>query len=247
MSDTTIRLLLPYILAAQAQKHVTHNEALRRLDGLINLTVKDRTRTAPPVTPTEGQAHLVAGGASGLWAGWSGDIAVWTDGSWLRLPAQPGWRLWVIDEGVMLVRIGTNWLSLDVAMGLVTRAANVVLAQGATGSNTGLGIIDATVSAMTGSAVTTSLILPANTLILGVTARVSTTIAGATGFALGIAGEPELFGAGSGPDTGTEAVGVIGPRVLTTATPVVVAAEGGSFTSGALQLACHTLTLGAPT
>ena len=35
MSDTTTRLLLPYILAAQAQKHVTHNEALRRLDGLV--------------------------------------------------------------------------------------------------------------------------------------------------------------------------------------------------------------------
>ncbi|WP_299364596.1 hypothetical protein [uncultured Paracoccus sp.] len=29
MSDATTHLLLPYILAAQAQKHVTHNEALR--------------------------------------------------------------------------------------------------------------------------------------------------------------------------------------------------------------------------
>ena len=247
MSDTTTRLLLPYILAAQAQKHVTHNEALRRLDGLINLTVSDRTRTTPPANPTEGQAHLVAGGANGLWAGWSGDIAVWTDGAWLRLPGQPGWRLWIIDEGLMLVRIGTGWLSLDVAMGLVTRAANVVLAQSATGGTTNLGIIDASVSVMTGSAVTTSLILPAKALILGVTARVTTTIAGATGFALGIAGEPEMFGAGYAPNTGTEAAGVIGPRVLTTATPVVVTAEGGSFTGGGLQLACHTLTLGAPT
>ena len=33
MSDATTHLLLPYILAAQAQKHVTHNEALRILDG----------------------------------------------------------------------------------------------------------------------------------------------------------------------------------------------------------------------
>lgn len=247
MSDTTTRLLLPYILSAQAQKHVTHNEALRRLDGLINLTVADRTRTTPPANPTEGQAHLVASAASGLWAGWSGDIAVWTDGAWLRLPAQPGWRLWVIDEGVMLVRIGTNWLSLDVAMGLVTRAANVVLAQGAAGGTTNLEIIDATVSGLSGADVITSLVLPANGLILGVTARVSTPIAGATGFALGIAGEPELFGAGYAPNTGTEAVGAIAPRVFATATPVVVTAEGGSFTGGALQLACHTLTLGAPT
>ena len=32
MSDTTTHLGLPYLLAAQAQKHVTHNEALRLLE-----------------------------------------------------------------------------------------------------------------------------------------------------------------------------------------------------------------------
>ena len=43
MSDATTHLLLPYILAAQAQKHVTHNEALRILDGV---TVKRVLNTA---------------------------------------------------------------------------------------------------------------------------------------------------------------------------------------------------------
>ncbi|MFN3616345.1 MAG: glycoside hydrolase TIM-barrel-like domain-containing protein, partial [Rubrimonas sp.] len=42
VSDATTHLLLPYILAAQAQKHVTHNEALRILDGLVQLSVLDR-------------------------------------------------------------------------------------------------------------------------------------------------------------------------------------------------------------
>jgi hypothetical protein len=36
MSDITTHLLLPYILASQAQKHVTHNEALR-LPGIYSL------------------------------------------------------------------------------------------------------------------------------------------------------------------------------------------------------------------
>lgn len=48
MSDTTTHLGLPYLLAAQAQKHVTHNEALRLLDAMVLLSVLDRTRTAPP-------------------------------------------------------------------------------------------------------------------------------------------------------------------------------------------------------
>ena len=51
MSDATTHLLLPYILAAQAQKHVTHNEALRLLDGLVQLSVLDRDLTAPPGSP----------------------------------------------------------------------------------------------------------------------------------------------------------------------------------------------------
>ena len=34
--DQTSRLALPYLLPNQAQKHVTHNEALRRLDALVH-------------------------------------------------------------------------------------------------------------------------------------------------------------------------------------------------------------------
>ncbi|WP_371068358.1 DUF2793 domain-containing protein, partial [Salmonella enterica] len=42
------------ILPAQAQKHVTHNEALRILDIIVQLAVLDRTRSAAPATPAEG-------------------------------------------------------------------------------------------------------------------------------------------------------------------------------------------------
>ena len=54
MSDTTTHLLLPYILTAQAQKHVTHNEALRLLDGLVQLSVLDRNLNSPPGSPADG-------------------------------------------------------------------------------------------------------------------------------------------------------------------------------------------------
>jgi hypothetical protein len=42
MSDTTPNLTLPYIVAAQAQKHVTHSEAIRMLDALLQIAVVDR-------------------------------------------------------------------------------------------------------------------------------------------------------------------------------------------------------------
>ena len=59
MSDATTHLLLPYILAAQAQKHVTHNEALRVLDNLVQLAVLDRDLNAPPGAPAEGDRYIV--------------------------------------------------------------------------------------------------------------------------------------------------------------------------------------------
>ena len=49
MSNTP-NLSLPYILPGQAQKHVTHNEAITALDAITQLAVLDRTRTAPPET-----------------------------------------------------------------------------------------------------------------------------------------------------------------------------------------------------
>ena len=109
MSDNTTNLLLPYLMAAQAQKHVTHNEALRLLDGLVQLSVKSRVLTAPPASPADGDRYIVGSGATGSWAGWDLNVAFWTDGAWLRLPPREGWRAWVEDEAVLLVRNGAVW------------------------------------------------------------------------------------------------------------------------------------------
>lgn len=63
MPDDSPILSLPYILPTQAQKHVTHNEALRMLDAIVQLVVQDRSRTVPPAYPAEGDRHIVAAGA----------------------------------------------------------------------------------------------------------------------------------------------------------------------------------------
>lgn len=109
MSDITTHLLLPYILASQAQKHATHNEALRLLDAMVQLSVLDRTRTTPPVSPTDGDRHIVASGASGLWVGWDLNVAFWVDGVWMRLVPRPGWLAWVADEAAFVVWNGSSW------------------------------------------------------------------------------------------------------------------------------------------
>jgi hypothetical protein len=109
MSDTSTHLSLPYLLASQAPKHVTHNEALRLLDGLVQLAVLDRDLTTPPGSPADGDRYIVASSATGDWAGWDDSVAYWVDGAWMRLGPRPGWRVWVEDESLLLVFGGPAW------------------------------------------------------------------------------------------------------------------------------------------
>lgn len=109
MPDDSPILSLPYILPAQAQKHVTHNEALRKLDAIVQLVVQDRTRVAPPASPVEGDRHIIAAGAGGPWAGQSGRVALFQDGDWAFLTPLAGWRAYVLDEGAMAVWDGLTW------------------------------------------------------------------------------------------------------------------------------------------
>lgn len=111
--ETTVNLDLPYIMPAQAQKHVTHNEALRMLDALVQLSVASRGLSAAPMSPAEGERHIVDADANGAWDGWDGDVAVYVDGAWMRLTPLPGWRAWVEDEGRLLVYSGSAWEQPD--------------------------------------------------------------------------------------------------------------------------------------
>ncbi len=109
MPDDSPILSLPYILPSQAQKHVTHNEALRILDAVVQLTVWDRTRTAPPPAPQIGDRHLVAAAATGPWAGQSGRLALWETAGWAFFAPNAGWQAHVLAEGETVVFDGTVW------------------------------------------------------------------------------------------------------------------------------------------
>jgi hypothetical protein len=76
MPETTVALGLPLLLAEQAQKHVTHNEALRALDAIVQLAVKDRDLTVAPPSPSEGDRYIVAASPTGIWSGHATGIAV---------------------------------------------------------------------------------------------------------------------------------------------------------------------------
>ncbi len=108
MTDTA-NLGLPFIEGSQAQKHVTHNDALRILDAAIQIAVLDRTLTTPPALPDDGDRHIVAIGASGHWSGRDDAIATWQDGVWVFLAPKAGWCVWSVADSAMFVYDGTAW------------------------------------------------------------------------------------------------------------------------------------------
>jgi hypothetical protein len=109
MSDTTTLLNLPYIMPSQAQKHVTHNEALRALDAILHIRVEDRGLNEPPATPSEGERHLLGSAPTGSFAGQAGKIAAFQDGAWFFHSPRPGWLVWDAADGALIVFDGIEW------------------------------------------------------------------------------------------------------------------------------------------
>ncbi|MFO7297084.1 MAG: DUF2793 domain-containing protein [Pseudomonadota bacterium] len=106
----TPNLKLPYIAPAQAQKHVTHNEAIRALDALVHIGVEDRDLAEPPAEPADGARYIVAAGASGAWAEHENEIAAFQDGAWAFYVPREGWTAWVADEDLLVAWNGMSWV-----------------------------------------------------------------------------------------------------------------------------------------
>ena len=107
MSDLSIRLGLPYLQPSQAQKHVTHNEALQVLDILVQLVVEDFYANQPPGTPVEGQIWALGASPIGDWAGKGLHLACWLQGAWVFIAPQTGWRATLGTE--MRIWDGSQW------------------------------------------------------------------------------------------------------------------------------------------
>ncbi|MDZ4112108.1 MAG: DUF2793 domain-containing protein [Brevundimonas sp.] len=119
MSDTSARLGLPYLAAGQMQKHVTLNEALTRLDGLVQCCVTSRSLAAQPEAPANGALYILPDDAEG--AGWSlhpaGSLMRAEGGGWTRIVAPPGLIAVITDADEIVVWHEADWTPLAAFLG----------------------------------------------------------------------------------------------------------------------------------
>ena len=223
---------LPLLAAAPAQKHVTVNEALLRLDVLAQLAFKSRLVATPPASPFEGDAYLVPAGAGGAWATWDFNIAVFRDGAWLKIVPQAGWRGFVVDTLETVYFTGATWDVVN-AVGPAHQVQTV------NGAKTIMAVVEAEAT-MTGSTVTLAALIPNRAVVIGVSTRTTLAITGtATSYNCGLVGETSAFGGSLGKALGSTNSGVIGPRAFYSPTDVVLTAVGGTFTAGRVRVSVH--------
>jgi len=236
MSETA-NLSLPLVQAAQAQKHVTVNEALVKLDALAQLRLASIGLAAPPLGAPDGQAWGVAPGAVADWTGQDGRVAISDNGGWVFAVPRAGWRAWVVDQAVEMRHDGAAWVPMP-ASGAVS----------ATGAAFSLNVLEFDHVLTPGLAQPTATAIPSHAVVFGVTARVIAEITGTlASWRLGTEGADDRFGSGLGLGMNSYARGVLGqPMTHYSPTPLVLTPEGGAFTEGAVRLAVHYAALGLP-
>jgi hypothetical protein len=114
MSQQSSRLQLPYLASGQAQKHVTMNESLLRLDALVQLSVVSAVVTSQPGSPTDGDLYILPAGKSGSsWGAMAdGAIAYYRDGAWEEITPREGFVVHVDDVDQIVVYSGAAWQAL---------------------------------------------------------------------------------------------------------------------------------------
>jgi hypothetical protein len=104
---------------------------LRAIDALLMCNVLDKTLTAPPGSPTNGDAHIVHATGTGAWSGHDNAIAIWTTDN----PAAPSgeWEFYAAANGLVVFNVadttvyfwnGSTWTAIAGGGGSSTLAGD---------------------------------------------------------------------------------------------------------------------------
>ncbi len=132
----TANLALPLLAAAQSQKHVTHNEALFRLDALTQMAVLALGQNAPPTAPAAGDRYGIGTAPTGSFAGQAGLLASFDGQSWRFLTPKAGWIVFNGADGFVYAFDGTKWRKLTDAIAQLQNLTGLGIGTASDGYNT---------------------------------------------------------------------------------------------------------------
>ncbi len=168
----TGRLGLPYILQAQAQKEVTHNQALMKLDVFINTVVEAIVETLPTNT-NDGSIYII-----------NNELAQYNSGSWTFYSPFDLMEVTLRSTQAKMIYDGNAWVPL----GLLTKDTGEYLRIEHWQEDV----------ALSGSSINTKQVLPDHSSVMAVNIRVLESITGVASFSVGVDGDIARYGSGIG-------------------------------------------------
>ena len=236
--QTTPQFNLPLIQSGQAQKHITMNEALTRLDALAQLRLISLRQSAAPSNPSEGAAYYLQQTVTGIWHELRGKIAIYSNGNWVGIDPKIGWTAWVEADKKSYIYNGTDWVPAGMPF-----TSN--------GAMTESVFYEHTHEVINGNANTTRPFIPSKSIVFGVTARVVSTIAvvgRGSSWTLGVAGSHDRYGTGYGLTKNSYALGITGqPLAYYSNAGLRIMPNEGYFNGGGeIIFTVHAMRLSPP-
>lgn len=235
---TTPKFSLSELTSAQASKFAIVNENLRKSEILIMPTVVDSSTSSPPASPSDGDAHIVGSSPTGAWSTASeNDIAAFINNAWTFFTPSEGWQVYDLDIGSLRIFTGSRWAVIHQMISSPSGSALSFVFQEE----------EITLS---GASVESVVSFPNQCSVIGVTARVTEEITGASVASVRIGptgGVATKYGSGIGLAVGSTSQGTNGSFEGNYAeTTITVTPDAGSFSGGKIRVCLWYAVLTVP-
>ena len=230
--SSTGRLGLPNIVTAQAQKEVTHNDSLNRLDAFVTPVISEITN-APPGSPTVGDLVIVGTSGTGDFSGKDNQLAQYLTGGWVFYSPFKWMDAVVEDIDSRMTWNGAEWMPFS----FIGKDSGEYVRIQSWEEDVDLSATDET---------TTD--IPNRATVLAVNTRVITAITGTvTTFGVGVSGDTSRYGNGIGKAQDSTNVGLTyHPVSYYSDTPVKLTPDSGAFSTGTVRINVQYLAFRGP-
>jgi len=229
----TARLGLPYIMQAQAQKEVTHNQTLNRLDIYINPVAEDIVDDLP-IAAKEGTIYIM-----------HNELAQYTDGYWSFYPALEYMEVMVLEENKKFVFSKNQWTPLGYPeQSYESKEQSNKNVKTSHKNKEQLLTIEQWEEdiAMSGKVITSKNIIPHHSMVIAVNIWVIEAITGVPSFAVGVKEDPSRYGDKLSVAKDTTNIGMTyHPVTYYYDSPVTIMPNQMEFTGGVIRVSVQYL------
>ena len=238
ITSHTGRLKLPYITQAQAQKEVTHNQALNILDVLVN-TVAVSISNAPADKPNEGDIYIVGKNPQGIFDGNANNLTQLIEGCWSFYQPINYMEVMVVDKNHKFTYVNGEWISL-----ISTSSDSSSNKDNTTTKNSSqLEIMQWEEDLkIEGKVVTSKNVIPHHSLVLAVNMWVIEAVTGVQSFTVGVKDDPSRYGDRLSSSKDTTNIGMTyHPITYFYDTPITIMPSQMEFTGGVVKICVQYL------